>query len=609
MFEDDDALLQDEPLRVLLTAAESNIWKDPRAGLDAATQAVERARELSQPAVEARARFWLAWCHWNLSHHPECLREARETLKAFRELDHHEGQAESLNLLGNIYWQLADYAEALDFYDGAKELFERIGNALGQVKVLRNIAQVEIELDDLPSAVARARQARTAAESLNDERYLIAALNIEAQSLIELADGQGGARPMDTHATDIEAARTLATRALALSRQSENRVWESDCLMILAKVERVTHRLAQALATAQAGLEVAEGVGHRHLQSYAFITIGELQCLMGETETGIATLKRAITIADELQAKDQVSRICRILSEQYERAGQPTEALAYSRRHATLQQLVYNEGAQRRARNLAERRRSEELLRDKLRYREQMRQRETELAHSARLAVAGEMVSWITHELNQPHQAILSYSQTGIGLIAQERPDLDKIAHLFKSIETQATRADEVIARLRRFLAKHPPMIEDVDLSRLAVEALALAEPVLARHHVKATAFDGAGIRARADHVLTLQVLLNLVRNAADAMAEVPEERRRLDINLGRDEGLARIAVSDGGPGIPDAEMNKIFQPFHTTKPQGMGLGLSLSRSIIASLGGDIAAKNQPGGGAVFEVTLPLAND
>ena len=233
-----------------------------------------------------------------------------------------------------------------------------------------------------------------------------------------------------------------------------------------------------------------------------------------------------------------------------------------------------------------------------------------ELVHVTRLTALGEMSSTLAHELNQPLSAISNYL-SGLTLMADQPEGLSskKARDILARTSEQTHRAGEIIRRLRNFVAKGEAEPRLESLSKLIEEAVALAfvggKELGVRLQVR---LDPKLDDVLVDKVQIQQVLLNLIRNAMEAMAV--SERRELLIRSERAEGdFVRIVVTDTGPGLPDEVLSHLFQPFVTTKAHGMGVGLSICRTIVESHGGRIQASNLPDGGARFELTLPLLDD
>jgi signal transduction histidine kinase len=235
-------------------------------------------------------------------------------------------------------------------------------------------------------------------------------------------------------------------------------------------------------------------------------------------------------------------------------------------------------------------------------------QRLAELAHVGRQAAAGELSSSIAHELNQPLGAILTNAETAELILKSPTPDLAELKDIVADIRRDDQRASEVIHRMRSFLKRTPFELRNVDLNDIMREAFDFlaAQATSSNVALYFEAFPEA-LPIKGDAVQLQQVILNLIVNSIEAMSAMPYGRAvigRTELNGG---SSAIISISDFGPGIPSKRFNEIFDPFFTTKKQGMGIGLSIARTIIQAHKGQIWAENQAEGGAVFRLSLPLA--
>lgn len=236
-----------------------------------------------------------------------------------------------------------------------------------------------------------------------------------------------------------------------------------------------------------------------------------------------------------------------------------------------------------------------------------LREHRSELAHVARLNLMGEMASGIAHELNQPLNAILNFNQACLRMLADEEPDFDEIGRAMTQAAEQSKRAGEIIRALRAFICKHDAAPAPLRLAQVARNALVLAERELRDQQVDvAQDFPGDLPDVTADSIQIEQVILNLLRNSTEAMYACPPEKRRIEISARATEKEVVVTVRDHGSGIPQDMLDRIFHPFHTSKPHGMGLGLAICQSIIESYGGQFRARNCPDGGAELEFSLPI---
>jgi signal transduction histidine kinase len=245
--------------------------------------------------------------------------------------------------------------------------------------------------------------------------------------------------------------------------------------------------------------------------------------------------------------------------------------------------------------------------RRRLHFQVEATRRSADLAHFNRYSTAGELTASIAHELNQPLGAIQTNAETLKLMLKSPAPDLDEICEIVDDIHRDDQRAAGVILRLRNMLKNAPPMVVDADLNEIVRNTtLMLSSYATAREfNLKSIVFSEP-LLIKGDEVQIQQVLVNLIVNAADAMSHVTHAERTVTIATERDGTSAVLSVSDVGPGIPIATLKEIFEPFFTTKREGMGMGLSITRTIIKAHGGQVSAESEIGRGATFRVRLPL---
>ena len=230
-----------------------------------------------------------------------------------------------------------------------------------------------------------------------------------------------------------------------------------------------------------------------------------------------------------------------------------------------------------------------------------------ELAHVTRVSTMGQLASALTHELNQPLGAILRNTEAAELFLQNEKPDLREIQAILADIRKDDQRAGDVIGRMRSLLKRRSLESKPLDLGGLLEETVTLVRSDALTRQVNLVSRVPARLPVvYGDRVHLQQVLLNLILNGMDAMGGCPAEERLLAIQAVKaTDGSVEVAVKDCGAGIPPDKMERLFQPFFTTKPNGMGMGLAISRTIIDAHGGKIEAENNPGKGATFKFTLP----
>ena len=234
-----------------------------------------------------------------------------------------------------------------------------------------------------------------------------------------------------------------------------------------------------------------------------------------------------------------------------------------------------------------------------------------QLSHLARVASLGQLSGALAHELNQPLASIGSNAEAAIILLNRTQVDTVEISEILRDIVSENRRAAEVIRRLRAMLKRGETRLMPLDVEELVNEVLELAHAELITRRVKPVAIVPPGTSAVVgDRVQLQQVLLNLILNASEAMASVPQAERKLVILATQpDEDTVQLSIRDSGPGIPTSLIDRLFEPFVTTKSEGLGLGLSISRTIVALHGGRLWAENNLQGGATVHCILRSTRD
>jgi C4-dicarboxylate-specific signal transduction histidine kinase len=233
----------------------------------------------------------------------------------------------------------------------------------------------------------------------------------------------------------------------------------------------------------------------------------------------------------------------------------------------------------------------------------------SELARVARVTTLGALTASIAHEVNQPLSGIITNASTCLRMLAADPPNVDGARETARRTIRDGRRASDVIARLRALFSKKGTTTESVDLNEATREVIALSRSELQRSRVilrSELAEDLLPVKG--DRVQLQQVILNLLRNATDAMSGIDDRPRQLVIRTERDEGAhARLTVQDAGVGFEPKDADRLFEAFYTTKSDGMGIGLSVSRSIIESHHGRLWAAPNDGPGATFSFSIPPA--
>ncbi|MBF0571547.1 MAG: PAS domain-containing protein [Candidatus Omnitrophica bacterium] len=230
-----------------------------------------------------------------------------------------------------------------------------------------------------------------------------------------------------------------------------------------------------------------------------------------------------------------------------------------------------------------------------------------ELLHVTRVGKLAEFVSSLAHEISQPLTAILSYAQAGQRILNDREPQLQEI---MQSIINDDQRATEVIRRLRALLKKNKPAFEPLDINKVIRDTGSLIMThITSKNIVVHFELDTNLPIIQGDRIQLQQVILNLISNSLEAMEESPDSRDLLIKSFLKDTQTIMVQIKDSGCGIPVENMKKIFTHFFTSKPDGLGMGLSISRSIVEAHGGHLEAENNPDRGATFYFTIPVIKD
>ena len=238
----------------------------------------------------------------------------------------------------------------------------------------------------------------------------------------------------------------------------------------------------------------------------------------------------------------------------------------------------------------------------------QYREAQMALAHANRVATMGQLTASITHEVNQPITAAVTYALAARRWLAADPPNFREVDDALSLIVKEGNRAGEVVERVRALIKKVPARNDAVAIDDAILEVIALTRTEAANNGVSVRTQFAEGLpRVQGDRVQLQQVMLNLIVNAVQAMSSIGEGARELVISIDAvpSEGGVRVGVRDTGPGLSAESLSRLFEPFYTTKPEGMGMGLSICRSIIEAHGGQLWAIPCEPQGALFQFTIP----
>jgi PAS domain S-box-containing protein len=235
---------------------------------------------------------------------------------------------------------------------------------------------------------------------------------------------------------------------------------------------------------------------------------------------------------------------------------------------------------------------------------------QAELAHMSRVTTLGQLTASIAHEVTQPIAAALVNAQTALRCLTREPPDVARAIQAIDRIMSDGMRANDVVARTRALVKNAPARKADLEINEAISEVVGLTRTEVSKNGVQLQTQLSKGLPViRGDRVQLQQVMLNLIMNAVESMSQMREDRRELLISTQPDAGSVLVAVRDSGPGLHEVDLERAFEAFYTTKSNGLGMGLSICRSIVEAHGGRLwAAANSPKG-AAFQFTVPVASD
>lgn len=244
---------------------------------------------------------------------------------------------------------------------------------------------------------------------------------------------------------------------------------------------------------------------------------------------------------------------------------------------------------------------------ERLNAEQQLRKFQADFSHAGRIATLGELATSIAHEINQPLTAIVTNGETSLRWLARADKNIEKVTQLTSRIVSNARRASEIIHRIRGMAAKHEPEKRLIDFNEVVEEALLfIRHDIDSKSIALSTTFAAEFPQVMGDRIQLQQVIINLLVNSVQAIVQSGQPTRRIDVETSIDtKGSAVFSICDNGPGVPAADLTRVFDSFFSTKDAGIGIGLAICQSIITAHGGRILGTNRPNGGAHFHFTLP----
>lgn len=589
----------------LIDEARTMRLRDPHRAREIAEQALAQADALAMPGLQAAAHAVLASA-WDAL---ENLANAFEHCHRAIEMAHATGdkrvQGHAHRTLGSIFHRTGDYAEALEHFDHCIELAREAGDTQDELSGLGNSAGAEASMGNFERALellGRAKALREAQGIPTPSAVLNNEANIRYQRVITTPTLEAAFRQAElTHSL------ALAERAVAQGKRDSQGVVHATAMLTMADIHLAAGHPADAIAIAQAGGETAATLKLQYLTSYARLVHGEAQLAMSAYADAIDTLTHAQQHLEAPLMPDIDARIKRAMSECFERTGRHEEALRALKSAEEVESLTRREASHRRQRTIDARRAALQVEAQRRRALERVKSLEMEIAHATRLSLMGEMAAGVVHELHQPLSAVRNLCEASRRALLAPTPHIDAAAHNLDSALRALESGVAFLGKLKGFAAKRPPELQRVNIADVVDDSLHLlkSDPRARAVHWHAPGARHA-LHVHADRILLMQVLVNVLRNALEAVDTLPDAR--IDLRaLPQSTREIVLSIEDNGPGFAEHQLANGPQPFTSTKPNGLGLGLQLCLRIVSSLGGRLSWANRPEGGAVVSVWLPIA--
>jgi signal transduction histidine kinase len=639
-----------ERVQVLNDLARETQADSPEKSMEYATEALEWAERTSDSGGKARALNNLGIGHYYLADYPRAFEYYNESLAVAEAIGDDERIAAALNNIGILHYVWGDYARTLEYYSRTLEIQQKTGDRKGIAAAYNNLGNVYYATERYEESLNYMSESLPIYTELGEERLVASTLNNIGLIYFKLERYD---EALERYETALEIEERVGDKA-GLGHSLNN----------IGMVHGALDRKQESLDYYRRSLTVREEIGDRQGATICRHNIGRTYSDLGEFERSLEYLDEALAAAQDINVKEVERDIHLTLSDTYERMKDPERALASYRLYKAVNDTLFDEQTGQRLAELTARYevdkkdREIEVLRKRQemqrtirnvflagsalllalvfllynRYRlkdranremqkanaalqlaqdEREKAARAELAHVSRVTTMGELATALAHELNQPLTAIRGNAQAARRFMAGGRNDPTKIDEALVDIVKGAGRAQGIIQRLREFVRPGENPKEQLDINEVLrdVESFARAD---ANQYGVALAMDLApGLPSTpGDRIQLQQVLLNLVHNSAEAMAEPAGQDREIVIKTSaQDANPILVAVGDAGHGQDDDGSARMFEPFYTTKADGLGMGLAICSTIIESHGGRLWATRNPDRGLTVQFALPCAGE
>jgi len=632
-----------EVLNRLARATQSN---SPQDSIAYASEALELAQRVDDRKGEVAALNNLGIAHYHLAEYDEALDYYKSSLALAEKLGDDELIANALNNIGVIHYMWGEHDRTVEYYSRVLEIRKRIGKNKGLASAHNNMGGIYYTAERYEESLRHYSEALDLYEEIEDERLIASTLNNIGLLYQKL-------ERHDEALEDLE-------RALEITARIEDKSGLALSLNNIGVVYDSWGEHSKSLDHYRRALVVREEIGDRQGAAISRQHIGLAYAALGQFDRALDYLGDALESANELNIRE-IQRDTHLgFSETYERMGDFDRALASFKRYKEVHDSLFDEETGRRLAELQARyevekkdreielllknqeiqrtvrnailavsvlllilaislyigyrlkaRANREMLRahEALKVAQAAREKaaRAELAHVSRVATLGELAAALAHELNQPLTAILANAQATRRLMASERADRGELDEALADIAEGAGRASEIIKRLRQLLRQGDITREPLDINEAIRGAEKFARTDAHQHAATLILNLATDLPVvSGDRIQLQQVLLNLVHNGAEAMEGTPEDEREIVVTTSLQKpDTVLVAVRDAGPAVDDRIINRMFEPFYTTKSEGLGMGLPICHTILEAHGGRLWATRNPDRGLTVQFTLP----
>lgn len=622
----------------------------PRDSIPYAEEALELARDIADQQGEIEALnnlgndyYFLGEFDTALEYYETCYQLAIESEDDLR-------TANAVNNMGVIYFVWGEYEQSLEYYGRALDIRKRIGDQQGLASAYNNLGTVYDAAERYEDALNYYYEALPLYESFKDEGHVASTRNNIGLALLNLGR--------------FEESLTEAKIAGQIGEQINDQPGLARSYDLMGMIHDAKGLYSEAIAHHWRALAVRRKIGAQGDVTSSLLNLGSTHTRLGKYEAAAEFLDQALALSRELKLKEQELDIHEAMSLNFESMGNYEKALESHRLFKQLKDELFDaetgwqlaelrtrydlERKDRQIEGLEKERKIQQVVRNaglagsvllmilavllynryrlkeranrevlrankalKLAQQEREASARNELAHVTRVAFLGELSTSLAHELRQPLTAILSNAQAARRLLASDTVEDDEIDEALQDIVEGADRSREIIQKLRDMLRREDEVRESLDINQVLQTMESFIETGARQFGVTVVMELGEKIPpVLGDAIQLQQVVLNLVHNAADAMRDNDEKQRTITITTSQPEAeTVLVAVNDQGPPIDQATRDRMFDPFFTTRPDGMGMGLPICHTIIEAHDGTLWASRNPNRGLTVQFTIPALLD